>query len=90
MDHKAPPPLTYERNHDLGNQKVIFNPVGQYATNINFVQAEIQIPYKHIPKQIQQARSTIQAARDKANNSSNFRLFTMRCSPMKIGKTPHF
>ena len=71
-DSRAPPPFAYERNHDLRNQKVVFNPVGQYATDVSFIHAEIRMPFKHIPKRIHVARSTIEQARRKANGSENF------------------
>ena len=59
------------------SQKVVFNLVGQYATEITFIHSEIRMPFKHIPKQIQQARSTIQEARDRANGSANFHYSTI-------------
>ena len=38
---------------DIRNQKVVFNLVGQYATNVTVILAEIRKPFKHIPKRIQ-------------------------------------
>ena len=52
--------------------EVVFNPVGQYATDVTFIHAEIRMPFKLIPKRIHVARYTIQEARHKANGSENF------------------
>ena len=57
-DSRAPLPFAYKRNHDIRNQKVVFNPVGQYATDVSFIHAEIRMPFNHIPKIIHVAGST--------------------------------
>ena len=49
-DSRAPLPFAYERSHDIRNQKVVFNPVGQYATDVSFIHAKIRMPFKHIIK----------------------------------------
>jgi hypothetical protein len=54
-NERAPPPFTYDRSQDLKHQKVIFNQVGQYATDVTFLHAEIRVPFKHIQKHITEA-----------------------------------
>ena len=52
-------PRTYTRTHDLKNQKVIFNPIGRYATDVTFLHAEIRVPYTHISLHINQTEDFI-------------------------------
>ena len=72
LDPCAPQPFAFERNHDIRNQKVVFNPVGQYFTDVTFIHAEIRMPFKHIPQRVHIARYTIEEFRRKANASENF------------------
>jgi len=38
-------PFSYDRKFDLTQQKVIFNPIGQFATDVSFAHIELVVPY---------------------------------------------
>ena len=38
-------PFSYERIFDLTQQKVVFNPVGRFATDVTFAHIELAVPY---------------------------------------------
>ena len=52
-------PFSYRRTHDLKEQKVIFNPIGRYATDVTFLHAEIRVPYNHNGLHINQTEEFI-------------------------------
>ena len=52
-------PFSYQRTHDLKDQKVIFNPIGRYATYVTFLLAEIPVPYSYIELLINQTEDFI-------------------------------
>ena len=39
-------PFSYERKFDLAQQKVIFHPIGQYATDVTFAHIELRVPFQ--------------------------------------------
>ena len=49
-------PFSHRRTHDLKEQKVIFNPIGRYATDVTFLHDEIRVPYNHIGLHINQIK----------------------------------
>ena len=38
-------PFSYERTLDLTQQKVVFNPIGQFATDVTFAHLQLQVPF---------------------------------------------
>jgi len=62
-------PFTYNKNPDLRNQRVIFNPIGKYATDVTFVHAGIRVPFKHIRKHHREANRVIDKLHDVVNGS---------------------
>ena len=40
-------PFSRTRNLDLTQQKIIFNPIGQYAVDVTFVHVELKVPFGH-------------------------------------------
>src|SRR5574343_93527 len=59
-------PFTYERNFDLAQQKVIFNPVGQYATDVTFMHLELKVSFGHYKQMFQEYNEDARKAYDMA------------------------
>jgi hypothetical protein len=63
-------PFSYERKFDLTQQKVIFNPIGKYATDVTFAHIELRVSFapflalfEEMDKDIQIVRNISQAFR---------------------------
>src|SRR5574343_108543 len=59
-------PFTYERNFDLAQQKVIFNPIGQYATDVTFMHLELKVSFGHYKQMFQEYNEDARKAYDMA------------------------
>ena len=46
QDRGAEQPFSYERRFDLAQQKVVFNPIGQYATDVTFAHIQLRVPFR--------------------------------------------
>lgn len=57
-------PFGYDRTFDLAQQKVIFNPIGQYAVDVTFLHVELKVPFGHYPQLFQDFQDDVKKAYD--------------------------
>ena len=57
-------PFSYERTFDLTQQKVIFNPIGKFATDVTFAHVELRVSFAPFLSLFKEMDDDIQAVRN--------------------------
>jgi hypothetical protein len=57
-------PFSYERKFDLTQQKVIFNHIGKYATDVTFAPVELRVSFAPFQALFEEMKNDVQAVRN--------------------------